>query len=133
MSEQQEQHPGGGEAGRIEALDERFGKIESEQAEQRGMLEQIRDAVAGKGAAGPAHAKAQEHTEQRLEHPPAETIADQVRRAVADVDAEKARKERDAAHQADHDKIKELAERPPRETAAGFRGRLQRAMYGGDR
>ena len=133
MSEQGEQHQGDGEAGRIEGLDERFGKIESEQAEQRSMIEQIRDAVAGKGAAEPAHAKAQEHTEQRLEHPPAETIADQVRRAVADVGAEEERKKREADHQADHDKIRELSERPPRETASGFRGTLQRIMFGADR
>lgn len=133
MSEQDEQAAGEDEAGRISSFDERFGKIEHEQAEQRGMLEQIRDAVAGKGPAKPAHDKAQQHTQDRLEHPPAESIADQVRRAVADVKADEEQKRRDAEHQADHDKIREAAERAPRETVSGFRGKLQRAMFGGDR
>lgn len=134
MSEQQqEEHQGDGEASRIEALDERFGRIESEQAEHRSKLDQILDIVGGKGPAKPAHDKAQQHTETRLEHPPAESIAEQVRRAVADVDAERAQKERDATHQADHDKIRELAERPPREQVSGARGRLQRIMFGADR
>jgi len=118
------------EVSRIEALDERFGRIESEQAEHRSMLEQIRDAVAGKGAAGPAHEAAEKHTEGRLAHPPAESIAEQVRRAVADVGAEEERKRQAAAHEADHQKIREAAERPPRETASGVRGRIQRAMFG---
>lgn len=128
--QQEEQQPGQEEAGRIEGLDERFGKIEAEQAQQRGMLEQIRDSVAGKGDAGPAHDKAQAHTEHRLEHPPAQTIADQVRRAVKEVGAEEEQKRRDAEHADHHQKLREAAEQPPREPAAGVRGRIQRAMFG---
>lgn len=135
MSEQadqdQDQDQGEAEAGRIESLDARFGRLEHEQAEQRSMLEQIRDAVGGaKAAEGKAHARAQEHTEQRLEHPPAQAIAEQVRRAVADVDAEREQKRREAEHDADHQHMRELAERPPREQLSGWRGRLQTAMFG---
>jgi hypothetical protein len=127
-----DEQPGDGEVGRIEALDERFGRIESEQAEHRALLEQIRDAIAGKGPAKDAHDKAQERTEGRLAHPPAQSVAEQVRAAVAAVGAEQAQAEADKQHAADHDKLRELAERPPREAMGGFRGRLARAMYGGD-
>jgi hypothetical protein len=126
------EQPGDGEVGRIEALDERFGRIESEQAEHRALLEQIRDAIAGKGPVKDAHDKAQERTEGRLAHPPAQSVAEQVRAAVAAVGAEQAQAEAEKQHAADHDKLRELAERPPREAMGGFRGRLARAMYGGD-
>ena len=133
MTEQQhdtDADPGAEEVGRIEALDERFGRIESEQAEHRQLLEQIRDAIAGKGAAKPAHDRAEKRTEGRLAEPAAVTIAEQVRAAVEAVGAEKAEKERAAAHDADHQKMREAAERPPREAMPGFRGRLSRAMFG---
>ena len=127
-----EQQPGQGEADRIQSLDQRFGKIEQEQTEQRGLLEQIRDAVAGTGPARPAHDKAQAHTEQRLEQPPAAAMADQVRQAVKDVNAEEEQRKRQADHDADHDRIRELAERAPRESQSGWRAKLQRGMFGSD-
>lgn len=130
VSEQDDQQPGDEEVSRIEALDERFGRIESEQAEHRGMLQQILDRVGG--AEQDAHGKAQEHTRRRLEQTPAQTMADQVKRAVQDVEAEKAAEQTRAAHDADHERIRQLAERPPREPVSGFRGRLQRAMFGAD-
>lgn len=124
---------GDGEVTRIEALDERFGRIESEQAEHRQLLEQIRDAIgAGRRGERRAHDAAQQHTERRLEQPPAATMADQVRQAVKDVNAEEEQKRASAQHQADHDRIREMAERAPRETISGFRGRLRKAMYGAD-
>ena len=128
-----EQQPGEGEAGRIQTLDARFGAIEQEQKAQRGLLEQISAAVGGaKAAEQTAQGKAQEHTQDRLANPPAATMADQVRKAVQDVNAEEAQKQRDADHQADHDRIRELAERAPREPQSGWRARLQRGMYGSD-
>lgn len=131
MSEQGEQQPGEGEAGRIQAYDERFGRIEHEQAEQRGLLEQIRDAVGGvRQAEEGAHAKAQEHTESRLDR--SSTMADQVKRAVEAVNAEAEQKRRDEAHAADHARLREQAERPPREPQGGRRGKLQRALFGSD-
>jgi hypothetical protein len=128
----EDEQPGDDEVGRIEALDQRFGRIESEQAEHRALLVQIRDAIAGKGPARGAHDQAEQRTEGRLAHPPAESVADQVRAAVAAVGAEQAQAEADKQHKADHEKLREQAERPPREAMGGFRGRLARAMYGGD-
>lgn len=127
-----DEQPGDGEVSRIEALDERFGRIESEQAEHRALLVQIRDAIAGKGPAKGAHDKAQDRVEGRLEHPPAQSIADQVRAAVQQVGAEQAQKEQEAKHAADHERLREMAERPPRQAMGGVRGAIARAMYGGD-
>ena len=129
MTEQQEtqQDP---EGQRVESLDARFGAIEHEQAEQRGILTQIRDALAGKGKAAPAHAAAQEHTETRLEA--SSSIADQVRRAVKDVNAEEEQRKRDAEHEGHHQALREAAEKPPREAASGVRGKIQRAMFGAE-
>ena len=118
------------EGARVESLDARFGAIEHEQAEQRGILTQIRDALAGKGKTAPAHAAAQEHTETRLEA--SSSIADQVRRAVQDVNAEEEQRKRDEAHAADHAALAEAREKPPREAASGVRGRIQRAMFGAE-
>lgn len=121
------------EGQRVQALDERFGRIEHEQSEQRGILEQIRNSLgSAKGAERQAHAAAQAHTQDRLEHPPAATIADQVRAAVADVDAERENKRRQAEHDDHHKRLREQAEQAPRETASGWRGKLAKAMYGGD-
>lgn len=128
----EDEQPGDGEVSRIEALDERFGRIESEQAEHRALLEQIRDTIAGRGRTKAAHDKAQDRVEGRLEHPPAASIADQVRAAVRQVGAEQAQKDAEQKHQADHERLRELAERPPRQAMGGFRGRLARAMYGAD-
>jgi hypothetical protein len=125
-----DEDPGAGEVGRIEALDERFGRIESEQAEHRSLLEQILGRVGG--AEKKAHGEAQQRTEKRLEEPPAASVAEQVRRAVQDVQAEQEATRRKADHDAEHEKLRQQAERPPREPVSGFRGKLQRAMYGGD-
>lgn len=127
------EQPGEDEAGRIEYLGERFGRIEAEQAAQRGILEQISDALAGRGPAKGAHDKAEGRVEGRLAHPPAQSIAEQVRAAVREVGAEEAQKARDAEHAADHERMRELAERPPRESMTGWRGKLAGVMYGADR
>jgi hypothetical protein len=118
------------EAERVETLDARFGRIEHEQAEQRGLLEQIRDAIAGEGGAAPIHEKAEAHTQARLDS--STTIAEQVRKAVEAVGAEQAQREADEAHKRDHEALRAEREKPPRESGSGFRGKLQRAMYGGD-
>ena len=129
MTEQQESQQDA-ESGRVESLDARFGAIEQQQAEQHGMLMELRDALLGKGKAAPAHAAAQEHTETRLEA--SSSIADQVRRAVQDVNAEEEQRKRDEAHQADHAALAEAREKPPREAASGVRGKIQRAMFGAE-
>ena len=131
MSESAETETGTDPEGqRVESLDARFGAIEHEQAEQRGILTQIRDALAGEGKAAPAHAAAQGRTETRLEA--SSSIADQVRRAVQDVNAEEEQRKRDEAHAADHVALAEAREKPPREAASGVRGKIQRAMFGAE-
>ena len=111
-----------------ETQDARLDKVEAEQAEQGGKLDQILS-ILGKKEEG-AHEKAEEHTESRLDR--GSTIADQVKAAVEAVGAENAQKEADAAHEADHAAIREAREKPPRESQSGFRGKLQRAMFGAD-
>lgn len=132
MTDQQTGETTDPEAERVETLDARFGRIEAEQAEHKTMLGQILAKVGGetKKAEGEAHADAQQHTEEHLER--GSTIADQVRAAVEAVGAEKAQKEADEQHAKDHAALREAREKPPRESQSGFRGRLQRAMYGGD-
>lgn len=125
----QDQAPGEDESTRIEGLDERFGRLEQEQREQRGLLEQL---LAGKGPAKGAHDAAQQRTQHRLEQGPAASIADQVRQAVKDVNAEAAQQQAEADHAAEHQRMREAAERPPRERAGGLRGRLQTVMFGRD-
>ena len=110
-----------------ETQDARLAKLEAEQAEQGGKLDQILALIKGEG---PAHDAAEQHTQERLDS--STTIAEQVRKAVEQVGAEKAQREADEAHKADHAALREQREKPPRESASGFRGRLQRAMYGGD-
>src|SRR5713226_9576758 len=90
-----------------ETQDARLDKVEAEQAEQGGKLDQILS-ILGKKEEG-AHEKAEEHTESRLDR--GSTVADQVKAAVEAVGAEKAQKEADAAHEADHAAIREAREK----------------------
>jgi hypothetical protein len=131
MSEQAGTHETDLEAERVESLDARFGKIEAEQAAQGGKLDQILSRLGSAAAPeGKAHAAAQAHTEDRLDA--GSSIADQVRAAVQAVGAEQAQKAAADQHERDHQALREMREKPPRETTQGWRGKLQRAMYGGD-
>jgi hypothetical protein len=118
------------EGQRVQALDDRFGAIEAEQAEQRGLLEQIRDAIGGTGRAAPAHATAGQATETTLER--RETIAELTRRAVEDVNAKTQRDQADAAHAAEHAELKARreAEQQPREPQRGPKAAAQRFLLG---
>lgn len=129
MSDQAPEQDTDQEAGRVESLDARFGAIETKQAEQDGKLDQILSRLSGAAAGeGKTHAAAQAHTEQRLDQ--GSSIADQVKAAVAAVGAEQAQKEAADKHAADHQALAEMREKKPRESTAGWRGKLQRAMYG---
>lgn len=131
MTEPPQDPPADPEAGRIETLDQRFGAIETKQAEHDGKLDQILSKLGAAAAGeGKTHAAAQARTEQRLDT--GSTIADQVRAAVEAVGAEKAAKDAADQHERDHQALKEMREHPPREAQAGWRGRLQRRMYGSD-
>lgn len=109
-----------------ETQDARLDRVEATQAEQGGKLDQILGLLQGDG--GEHHDDGGTQTEQDG----AESIAEQVRRAVDAVGAEKAAKEASEAHERDHAAIREAREKPPRESQTGLRGKLQRAMYGGD-
>lgn len=104
--------------------DTRLDKLEAGQAEQGGKLDQIIGML--KGDEADAHEAAAEHTEKRLDR--GSTIADQVRQAVKDVRAE----EEADKHKADHAALAAEREKPPRESQSGFRGKLQRAMFGSE-
>lgn len=118
---------GDGETGRIEEL--------AEQRERIGRLEQgineLKDLIGGEGRAKGAHDAAQQHTESRLDR--GSSVAEQVQQAVKDVRAEEEDQRRQSAHDAEHQALREARERPPREAQGGWRGKLQRAMFGGDR
>lgn len=111
------------EEGRVKSLDDRFGAIETEQAEQRGLLEQISSAVQGLTGTGgkltPAsHTEAQQRTEDRLDRP--SSVQEQVRaelaraqaerQAEADKDAAKSEREQMLERMA---RLEEKAPRPP--------------------
>lgn len=113
------------EGKRIRSLEE----LQAEQAEQGSKIDQILGILGKKE--DQVHAAAQDHTEERLDR--SSSIAEQVRRAVEAVDAEKTRKAEADAHAAEHQALKEARERPPRETAQGWRGKLQRGMFGADK
>lgn len=102
--------------------DARLDRLEATQAEQGGKLDQIIAMIKGDGDGKPEAAPAQtgDGPDQ------VSTIADQVRQAVRDVHAEEAQ----AAAKGKPDEAPK--EKPPRESQSGFRGKLQRAMYGGD-
>lgn len=132
MSEQQQDPGADPEAERVESLDHRFGAIETKQAEQDGKLDQILSRLTG-GAGGGTKAPPRTPVGAAPGTDPG-TIADQVRKAVEAVGAEQAAKAAQDQHAQDHAAIAEMREQQPRDsTAAGWRGKLQRAMYGGDR
>jgi hypothetical protein len=113
-------------------LSARVGRIEAEQAAQRGLLEQIRDRLGGgqapaapaAGPAGPGGAPAD----------PAAIIA-QVRRELTEADQRRAAEQaetkwKDGVNQT-LDKLKR--ERAPREPEAGVRAMVQRMLIGRQR
>lgn len=122
------------EAGRIRSLDERFKAIETEQADQRGMLEQIRDAVTGghtgaDGDQGEGAPAAPGPGEQR------HGIGAEVRRQIEEAEKRRAAEEGERKagewRQSVEDRLEALKpEAAPREPQTGFRGRVQRAMFG---
>jgi hypothetical protein len=117
--------PADPEAQRVESLDARFGKIETEQAEQRGLLQQILGKVGG----GDAPKAGDPKPDQPLD------MAAMMRKAVEDVGAENARKKAEEDHAAEHAALrasKPEPEKPPRERQGGARSRLQKIMFGGE-
>lgn len=120
----------GGEETRIRSLDERFAKIEQDRAEDHGILEKILDRLPGGDSGG----KSADPPAGKGE-PAGGDIQSQVRAEIAAArqrDEEEARKKGDADWRKHVDETLErlMPEKPPREPQAGFKGRLQRALYG---
>lgn len=128
----------GGEEGRIKSLDDRFGKIEHEQAEQRGILSRIEQALGGRPKVPGTGSASSPPTESGSRTEPDGTglsIAEQVKRGVAEIEE---RKQREAAEQQAKDADQawrkgvdeRLAERRPAEPRTGRKVKLQRALFG---
>ena len=119
------------EASRIKSLDDRFGALEREQAEQRGILGRIEQAITGGLGKAPSGAASDSNSQA----PGGPSIREQVAAGVAEIQARQQR-EQQAAAAADADKQwragvdQQLAERRPTEPATGGKARLQRALIG---
>lgn len=117
-----------GEDQRIRSLDDqdkRIGQIETEQQRQGGLLEQI----AAKIGAGPGDGKQDDSSAAA----PAGDIQAQMADAVRAVRAEEKAAEAQAAHDAEHQALRDgPKEKTPRE-GTGWKERLEHAMFGKDR
>lgn len=120
----------GGEAGRVKALDERFAAIETEQREQRGILDKIAAAVGGGGQGGAPGGQGQGGTPV----PPVSSIADQVRQEIADADQRRKAEEDDKTWRAGVSEVIEQikAEKAPRPPQTGLAARVRRVVLGKD-
>lgn len=125
--------PADPEASRIQGLDERFNKIEHEQTEQRGMLEQILGKVSGATPTAAGSGGAPEHGGTTGTGAPAD-IGEMMRQAVRDVGAEQAAADAKSKHDAEHERIAAMrhAEHAPRERRTPWRARIQQRMWGID-
>lgn len=117
------------EAPKGEPLAERVGAIETEQQRQGTVLEEIKGLLTNspKGQAG--------GTDGSENSPPALSVAEQVRRGVEEIEAEKQRKAEaeaaaagEAAWRASVDE--RLPERKPSEPATGRKVKLQERLFG---
>lgn len=105
-----------------DSIDARFTRIEDEQRDQRGILTEIRDHLtgAGSGDAGGSVTQASDPA-------PAGDMAEQMRQAVRDVNAER-------DHDAEHAKLRQPPpETSPREIVVRGKEKLQNVLFGGDR
>lgn len=119
-----------GEAGRVKSLDDRFGALEHEQSEQRGMLSQILGKLGGGGDAPKGEPVTR--GDDPLAGPDPGSMAEQMRQAVRDVRAEEAQAEKDRQHSADHDRLRTPdPEKAPREVMIRGKAKLQKIMFGG--
>lgn len=124
---------GDGEAGRVKALDERFGAIETEQREQRGILDKIAATLTGGGGGTPpAGDGGQGQGQGGGPVPSARSIADQVREEIAAADQRRKAEEDDKTWRAGITEVVEQvkAEKAPRPPQTGFAARARRVVLG---
>lgn len=126
----------GGQGLTDEQILERFGRIEHTQQEQGGMLQAILDRVSG-GARPPAGPEPAGSTPPASGGLSLETIQAATRREIEQAEARRKQEEREAADARWRDEVNAVVEHvkpelTPREPVAGIRGKLQRAMFGGE-
>lgn len=123
---------GDGEAARVQALDARFAQIETEQREQRGILDKIAAAV-GQGGA-PAGGQGDGGGQGAGPVPSAASIAAQVRQEIADADQRRKAEEDDKTWRAGVNEVVEKikAEQQPRPPQTGLAARVRRVVLGKD-
>jgi hypothetical protein len=124
-----EQSPAGDtETQRITTIDD----LKTEQARQAGVLDELLSLV--KGGEREAHGAAQQHVEHRLDDP---GHLDEIKKAIRDVNAEQAAAQAQAAHDAEHGRLRQQQaepEKPPREAMQTWKAKLQHRMFdGGER
>jgi hypothetical protein len=120
-----EQSPAGdAETARITTIDD----LKTEQARQASVLDELLTLV--KGGEREAHGAAQQHVEHRLDDP---GHLDEIKRAIRDVNAEQAAAQAQAAHDAEHGRLRQQAEpeKPPREAMQTWKARMQYRMFDG--
>lgn len=121
-----------GGTGTDQAIDQRFSKIETEQREQRGVLDKILAVVSGPG--GGRHSDPDPGPGPGAPSMTVDEIAAQVRREIAQADERRRAEEDDATWRAGVNDVVEKvkAEQGPRDPERGVRGRLQRILIGSD-
>lgn len=108
--------------------DDRIDQLAARQERTESKIDKVLDMLGGKddppapgtGAAGAGS-------------PPADHLGE-IKQAIRDVRAEEQQAAADAAHKADHDRLKNKPEpeKQPRESGPTWKDRLQNVMFGGD-
>ena len=117
-----------GEAGRITTIEDIAARQQATDSKVDSLIGRI-DQVLGGGkpdAPKPDAAATGAHPGMDL---------DAIKRAIRDVGAEEAQAKAQADHDAEHERLKaaqDAAEHQPREAMQTWKGRLQRAMFGGE-
>lgn len=117
-----------GEAGRITTIEDIAQRQQATDSKVDGLVSKI-DQMLGGG--GPSEGKADTNPQQGQG-----LGMDQIRQAIRDVGAEEADAKAKADHDAEHERLKaakDAAEHQPREAMQTWKGRLQRAMFGGEK
>lgn len=119
-----------GEAGRIETIEGIAARQQQTDAKVDSLVGKIDQLLGG----GKPDAAPKADAAPAAVHPGMDL--DAIKRAIRDVGAEEADAKAKADHDAEHERLKaaqDAAEHAPREAMQTWKGRLQRAMFGGDR
>ena len=118
-----------GEAGRITTIEDIAARQQATDSKVDGLIGKIDQLLGGKPDAAPKADAA-----PAAVHPGMDL--DAIKRAIRDVGAEEAQAKAQADHDAEHERLKaaqDAAEHAPREAMQTWKGKLQRAMFGGEK